>query len=754
MEPIYLDYNATTPLDPQVSAAMIPFLGPTFGNPSSLHSFGREAMKAILEARRCMAGLLHCDPDEIVFTSGGSEANNLAIKGAALANRSKGIRILTSAVEHPAVSEVCLYLKAQGFEIIRIPVDGAGIVDPDAVRKAIRPGTILISIMHANNETGSIQPVAEIGRIARECDILFHTDAAQSVGKIPVDVRELSVDLLSVAGHKMYAPKGTGALFIRRGVLLEKLIHGAGHEMNLRAGTENVPGIAGLGKAAEIIANPTDHPLARPPVHRSAYPAGHTVIPSPEIQSLRDLLHNGIREAIPGVKLNGHPEKRLPNTLNLGFPGMDAGRLLAAMPDIAASAGAACHAGENKISGVLAEMNVPVTYARGAIRFSLGRMTTEEEIRRAVPVIADTCRNRKRTGGQANGRTGGRLTEFAHGLGCSCKAPPDVLEKIVASLPPLRDTRIIVGPGTSDDASVFRLSQRLAMVQTVDVIPPVVDDPLLYGAIAAANAISDIYAMGARPLYALNIMGFPEGRIPAETLKLILQGAAGKAAEAGIEIVGGHSLHSSELWFGLTVTGAVNPQKILRNQGLQPGDALVLTKPLGTGILSLSLQRGFLTAGAQDGLCRSMASLNRTAAELMAGFPVHACTDVTGFGLLGHVKEMTGDKQVNVELELAAIPVLEQVWECCSAGLIPGATHRNLEFADPVTDWPDRISETERYLLGDPQTSGGLLIGLPFTAAERLVRKLRKAGIGSASVVGRCIAGSGRIRIMKPDSRA
>ncbi|NQV02163.1 MAG: aminotransferase class V-fold PLP-dependent enzyme, partial [Bacteroidia bacterium] len=255
MDPIYLDYNATTPLDPLVSGAMKPYLDGMFGNPSSMHDFGSIAAHAVMLARKQVASLLNCFPDEVVFTGGGTESNNFAIKGAAYVNRSRGNHIITSVIEHPAVSEVCSFLEEEGFTVTQVGVDRYGTIDQDEIRRAILPGTILITIMHANNETGSIQPIAEISRIARESGVLFHTDAAQSIGKIPVDVRELGIDLLSVAGHKLYAPKGVGALYIRRGVKLTKLLHGADHEANRRAGTENVIGIVGLGKASEIIAS-------------------------------------------------------------------------------------------------------------------------------------------------------------------------------------------------------------------------------------------------------------------------------------------------------------------------------------------------------------------------------------------------------------------------------------------------------------------------------------------------------------------
>jgi cysteine desulfurase NifS len=561
MEPIYLDYNATTPVDPQVIEAIRPYLEKCFGNPSSTHAYGIETKIAVEKARKQIASLLNARSDEIVFTSGGTESNNFAIKGTAFANRGKGNHVITSGIEHPAVAEVCHYLEKNGFKVTFLPVDQNGMVDPEDVRKAITQQTILITIMHANNETGTIQPVNEIGNIARSHGILFHTDAAQSVGKIPVDVEAMQVDLLSVAGHKLYAPKGVGALYIRRGVKLEKLIHGADHESNLRAGTENVMEIVGLGKAAEI---------------RN---------PKSEIRILRDRLYSGISNAIPEVRLNGHPELRLPNTLSLGFPGVEAALLLQEMKGIAASAGAACHAGQEEISGVLSAMHVPMEFAIGTIRFSLGRMTTIEEIDAAIPIIVSAYRRLKGEMQNVNFKmqnakapirdlqpelvvrhsafgirhSAFRLTEYTHALGCACKIRPQLLEKILKVIPGKNNTAILVGHETSDDAAVYQIDHNTAIVQTVDFIPPVVDDPYMYGAIAAANALSDVYAMGGKPLFALSIVGFPDRKLPIEVLQQILQGANDKVAEAGIQVIGGHSIEDSEPKFGLVVTGIVHP---------------------------------------------------------------------------------------------------------------------------------------------------------------------------------------------------
>lgn len=371
MKPVYLDYNATTPIDREVAEAMRPYLEEYFGNPSSLHWYGIQSQKAVHKARSQVAHLLNCKSEEIIFTSGGTESNNFAIKGAALANRNKGNHIITSTIEHPAVTEVCRYLESGGFQTSHIPVDETGLIDLAKLEKAITPRTILITVMHANNEVGTIQPIDEISKIARKHGIIVHTDAAQSVGKISTDVNELGVDLLSVAGHKIYAPKGIGALFVREGIQLEKFMHGAGHERNMRAGTENVLEIVGLGKACEI----AKLGLKKNMIH---------------MKEMRDRLYNGLKEKIKNIRLNGHPEKRLSNTLSIGFRNIEASFLLNELiiADIAVSAGSACHAGSTTISHVLAAMNVPMEFARGTLRLSTGIMTTEEEIDRAIEVIS------------------------------------------------------------------------------------------------------------------------------------------------------------------------------------------------------------------------------------------------------------------------------------------------------------------------------------------------------------------------------
>ena len=368
MSAIYLDYNATTPIDPQVAEAMLPYVHGLFGNPSSSHGFGLAAREGVDLARSQVAELLGCRTDELIFTSGGTEANNHAIKGVAFAHRNRGNHIVTSAVEHPAVTEVCRYLETHGFRITYLPVDKYGLVDVAQLKEVLTKETILVTIMHANNEVGAIQPIADIAEAAHAIGALVHTDCAQSVGKVPVNVDELGVDLLSIAGHKLYAPKGIGALYIRTGVELEKFMHGAGHEQDRRAGTENVIEMVGLGAACSLI-------------HRNLFEyATH-------MREMRDRLESQLLDSGADARVNGHPDRRLPNTSSISFRGQEADRILANLPTVAASAGAACHSDQVELSHVLSAMAVPLEYAMGTVRFSVGRFTSAEEIDLAVAEV-------------------------------------------------------------------------------------------------------------------------------------------------------------------------------------------------------------------------------------------------------------------------------------------------------------------------------------------------------------------------------
>ncbi|RUM87705.1 MAG: cysteine desulfurase NifS [Thermodesulfatator sp.] len=365
---IYLDYNATTPVLPEALEALRQAAVEDFGNPGSGHSAGRRAREILEEARTRVATLLEATPEEILFVSGGTEANNLALLGAAL-SRGRG-HLLVSRIEHPSVLEPALRLLELGFEVDFLPVDGGGYVDPEEVRRRLRPETFLVSVMLANNETGALQPVKEIVSICREAGVLFHTDAAQAVGKIPVSVREIGCDLLSIAGHKMYAPKGIGALYVRRGVRLSRILYGAGQERGLRPGTEPVPLAAALGAAAEF--------------------ALHDLSAEAERQrALREYLWEGLRELEPRVVRHGDPERTLPNTLSVSFPGRVASEILSRAEGLCASTGAACHDRQEVLSHVLSAMGVPPEVARGTIRFSLGRWTTQEDLDGALKILEE-----------------------------------------------------------------------------------------------------------------------------------------------------------------------------------------------------------------------------------------------------------------------------------------------------------------------------------------------------------------------------
>lgn len=735
MEQIYLDYNATTPIDPEVAEVMRPFLDTYFGNPSSIHSFGVQTKIAVEKARKQVAHMLNCSVSEIIFTSGGTESNNYAIKGAALANRHKGNHIITSAIEHPAVFEVCKYLEQNGFEVTTLPVNEFGIVNLDDLKKAITSRTILVSIMHANNETGSIQPIKEIGTFLKTKQIIFHSDAAQSVGKIPVDVEDLKVDLLSVAGHKLYGPKGIGVLYIRNGVKLEKLIHGAEHEQNLRAGTENVLEIVGLGKACELIGE-----------RMAEYVSVQ--------QKTRDHLYELLKNEIPQIRLNGHPTLRLPNTLSVSFPGVEANTLISRMEKIAASAGAACHAESIDVSTVLRAMAVPMEYAMGTIRFSTGRFTSIDDIEKAVveiinhvsnlmPELKDSTKSDKQFDAKNI-----KLTHYTHGLGCACKIQPQKLELILQNLPVHSNKNVLVGSETSDDAAVYKISEEFAIVETLDFFTPIVDDPYHFGAIAAANALSDVYAMGAKPLFGLNIVGFPDDTLPMSVLEQILLGANDKAKEAGIPVLGGHTIEDPEPKYGMVVTGGVHPKKFISNRGAKPDDVLILTKPIGTGIISTAIKRGLVEQKLEDYVISLMSTLNKYAAETMTNYPVNACTDVTGFGLMGHLSEMAKGSECNVELNFGSIPFIPEAVDFAVAGVVPGGSHNNLSHVADNVDFGSQ-SKVNQLLLCDAQTSGGLLIAVPEKQAAMLLDELHQKGVSDACIIGKFTnIGQGKITVI------
>lgn len=375
--PIYLDYNATTPVDPDVVATMLPYLHEHFGNPSSAHAYGRAAHEAVAQARAQVSALLACAPDEIIFTGGGSESDNLAIRGIALGPGRRGKHLITQATEHPAVLNACDALRRlHGFEITILPVDSYGQIRLADLESALRDDTLLVSIMYANNETGTLQSLPAIAESVHRRGALLHSDAAQAVGKLPVHPRELGVDLLTVAGHKLYAPKGIGALYVRRELaqLLEPVIYGGSQERGLRAGTESVAGIVALGKACELAAGSLPQSQGR-------------------LRELRDYLHALLDRALPGrVHLNGHPSERLPNTLNVSIDGIVGEDLLAATPGLASSTGSACHEGSTEPSPVLTAMHVPRARALAALRLTVGRWTDEAQLDQAAKLIKEAGR--------------------------------------------------------------------------------------------------------------------------------------------------------------------------------------------------------------------------------------------------------------------------------------------------------------------------------------------------------------------------
>jgi len=604
--PIYLDYNGTTPIDKEVCAAMATMMSTHWGNPSSSHFYGIQAKKALETARRQCAELIGAEPGEITFMSNGTETINQALKGLAEIGEKEGRRhFITQATEHVAVLEVCRALEQRGCKVTILPVDAEGLVNPAAVEAAMTPQTICISIMHSNNETGALQPVQEIAARARKAahSVYVHCDASQSLGKLPVNVDELGIDLLTIAGHKLYAPKGVGALYKRSTVPdLPALLHGAGQESGRRASTENVIHIVGLGEACRI-------------AHRDLEKNAR------HMRQMRDRLHDQLSKRLGSrahlMRRNGPSEVRLPNTLSASFYKVEANTLLSEVgDDVAASAGAACHSDEVHMSHVLEAMGVSKEWAMGTCRFTVGRETTPAEIDRAALIIASAvCRLMPSgNGGEAQDDvdrdleemdpSSVKLTRFTHGMGCACKLRPQVLEQVLERLRAcgaggLEDPNVLAGLGKSnEDACVYKVSDDIAVVGTLDFFTPIVDEPEVFGGIAAANALSDVYAMGAKPIFALNIVGFPSNRLPPSVLARILKGGQEKCAEAGVAILGGHTVEDLEPKYGLAVIGVVHPDKVWRNNSLQAGDRLILTKPIGTGILGTAQKKGSFLGAA------------------------------------------------------------------------------------------------------------------------------------------------------------
>jgi cysteine desulfurase len=429
----------------------------------------------------------------------------------------------------------------------------------------------------------------------------------------------------------------------------------------------------------------------------------------------------------------------------VSFKGLEANTILSELRNVAASAGAACHSDRIDVSSVLEAMAVPLEYAMGTIRFSVGRFTRAADVDQALDEVRQVVERLEPVERGVSIETDPKevkLTQYTHGLGCACKLRPQLLEKVLSRMPAPIGGEILVGLETADDAAVYRIDQETAIVQTVDFFTPVVDDPYQFGAIAAANSLSDIYAMGAKPLFALSVVGFPSNRLPVEVLEKILDGARSKADEAGIAIIGGHTVDDTEPKFGLAVSGLIDPERIVTNSNAKPDDVLVLTKPLGTGILSTALKRGLLEAELAESLVETMATLNKAAAEAMQAVGVNSCTDVTGFGLLGHLLEMMRASHTSARIEVSKVGLLPGVMELATSGVVSGGTRDNMDYTDASVQYEDGVSSIQRLVLNDAQTSGGLLISVQEAKAEMLMKALEAQGVRNAAIVGRVTAES------------
>jgi len=417
------------------------------------------------------------------------------------------------------------------------------------------------------------------------------------------------------------------------------------------------------------------------------------------------------------------------------------------MPGIAASAGAACHSDKQIISHVLQAMGVSTDHAIGTVRFSTGKFTSIDEIENSSEIIILAVKEISSSLvkiPEKNKTSGYKLTEFTHGLGCACKVGPELLEKIISQIPLSDDPRVLIDTRTSDDAAVYKINDETAVIQTVDFFTPVVDDPYDFGAVAASNALSDIYAMGGKPIFVLNIAGFPTSRLPGEVLESIIKGAASITAEAGIFILGGHTIENTEPIFGMAVTGTVHPEKILSNSNARPGDILILTKPIGTGIITTGIKKGQANDRMISETVALMKQLNKAASEVAARHPVNACTDITGFGLAGHLAAMIIASKVSAEINSSQVPIIPGTFDLLRLGLIPGGTKRNREYYDSLISWEPHINEDYRLIFSDAQTSGGLLFSVPEKAGKSLLEDLKNHGVNYAVIIGKILPESPR----------
>lgn len=723
MRPVYLDYNATTPIHPEVAYAMLPFMNNIFGNPSSSHEYGQEARKAVDLARKSSAGIINANPYEIIFTSGGTESNNMAIIGYCIANREKGNHIISSAVEHPSVLKVLLHLKSMGFTYSLVPVDSTGKVSPDELKKHITKNTVLITIMHSNNEVGTLQPIEEIGRIAYHYGIAFHSDAAQSIGKVEVNVKKSSIDMLSVAGHKLYAPKGTGFLYVRKGIRIKKLMYGAEHEMDLRPGTENIMEIAGLGRACEIM----QRDLFRNSNHLS---------------KIRNYIYDELKDIEDHILLTDLSNS-LPNTLNIAFKDISARELLSSLEGIAVSSGSACHENSEEASYVLKAMDVPSEYIMGSLRVSCGINTSQKDAEIACRILKEGTDSLRRHNHIPSSYYKGniKLTSFSEHLGCSCKIDQGLLGKILNKYTINPEGNVLVSNDSSDDSAVYQIEQEKAIVQSVDFFTPMVDDPYIFGQIACANALSDIYAMGAVPIFALNILCFPVDRLSMDILDRVLCGAFDKAKEAGIPILGGHSIIDRGFKFGLAVSGTVNPRNILKNNTPEDGDIIAITKPIGTGIICNGIKNGLVTELEAETAMNVMSMLNDKALQIFGKFRVNACTDITGFGLTGHLHEMIRTRCLKAVIFIDRVPVLGPVFELCHNGIMSSKTIKNHDNIRECLECDDKITMQDQLILSNPETSGGLMFSFPYEYEKEIIDFAEKKNI-FLKVIGKVCSSS------------
>ena len=683
-----------------------------------------------------------------------SESNNYAIKGIVNSllktnqfTPSHPLQIITTQIEHPSVTEVFKYLEAKYsslLEVVFLPVTSEGVVDIKTFKSLIKPNIGFMSVMHANNETGAVQPIRELAEWAKKInpEMVFHTDASQSIGKIPVDVEKLGVDLLTVCPHKFYGPKGIGALYIRSGneKKMEKFIHGGNHEKNLRAGTENVLEIVGLGKASELVYIDLKNRING-------------------FKDTRDIIYHRLRERlgengfqVQGPKIETSDETtRLPNTLFLSFPRLEANLLLDLLSDkVACSCGAACHSDDVKMSHVLEAMHTPPEIAMGTLRLSTGLSLSKEQALSAAEVLADTVEAMRlqrgidqetETCNIINDDMNVKLTKTTHGLGCGCKLSATTLSTILAGLGKqnciIGNKEILVGTETSDDCCVYKISEEQAVVCTLDFFTPICDDPESFGAIACSNALSDIYAMGGKPLFALNIVGFPIKTLHPNVLRRVLKGAQDKAEEAGVAILGGHSIEDTEPKFGLSVTGIVNPNFIWRNSTMKHGDYILITKKLGVGTMMTALKRGVLKEEDTEykNAVDSMKFLNRKHCEAMLEMEqnqvqiVNACTDITGFGLLGHLKEGLISTKKSATVYFDSVPFLDKTRNFIEMGVLPGGTLNNQKFVEEYCEYDIKLTNIEKCLLNDPQTSGGLMIFVGEKDIDRVRKTFEEKGL-------------------------